>query len=58
MPSSIRPSTPLKPALPPVFDGGAYHLTEADISLLAEVSFKLGILAIGIIDGDLIADQL
>jgi hypothetical protein len=47
-----------KAALAPVFDGGAYDLSEDELSLLSEVSFKLGMLRIVIIDGDLIADQV
>lgn len=47
-----------KAALRPVFDGGAYDLSEDELSLLSEVSFKLGMLRIVIIDGDLIADQV
>lgn len=47
-----------KAALAPVFDGGAYDLSEDELSLLSEVSFKLGMLRIVIIDRDLIADQV
>lgn len=47
-----------KAALAPVFKGGAYDLPEDELSLLAEVSFKLGMLRIVIIDRDLIADQV
>lgn len=42
----------------PVFDGGAYELSEEELSLLSEVSFKLGMLRIVIIDKNLIADQV
>ncbi len=47
-----------KAALGPVFDGGAYDLPEDELSLLSEVSFKLGMLRIVIIDRNLIADQV
>ncbi|AOO85111.1 hypothetical protein [Bosea vaviloviae] len=47
-----------KAALAPVFDKGAYDLSEDELSLLSEVSFKLGVLRIVIIDRDLIADQV
>lgn len=47
-----------KAALAPVFEGGAYDLPEDELSLLAEVSFKLRMLRIVIIDRDLIADQV
>lgn len=47
-----------KAALAPVFDGGAYDLPEDELSLLSEVSFKLGMLRMVIIDRDLIADQV
>jgi hypothetical protein len=47
-----------KAALAPVFDGGAYDLSEDELSLLSEVSFKLGMLRMVIIDRDLIADQV
>lgn len=47
-----------KAALAPVFDAGAYDLSDDELSLLSEVSFKLGMLRIVIIDGDLIADQV
>lgn len=47
-----------KAALAPVFDGGAYDLSEDELSLLSEVSFKLGMLRIVIIDKNLIADQV
>ena len=47
-----------KAALAPVFDGGAYDLPEDELSLLSEVSFKLGMLRIVIADRDLIADQV
>lgn len=47
-----------KAALAPVFEGGAYDLSEDELSLLAEVSFKLGMLRIVIIDRELIADQV
>jgi hypothetical protein len=33
-----------------VFDGGAYDRSEDELSLLSEVSFKLGMLRIVIID--------
>ncbi len=46
-----------KAALAPLFDGGAYDLSEDELSLLSEVSFKLGMLRIVIVDRDLIADQ-
>lgn len=47
-----------KAALAPVFEGGAYDLSEDELSLLSEVSFKLGMLRIVIIDQNLIADQV
>lgn len=47
-----------KAALAPVFDGGAYDLPEEELSLLSEVSFKLGMLRMVIIGRDLIADQV
>lgn len=47
-----------KAVLAPLFDGGAYDLSEDELALLSEVSFKLGILRIVIIDRDLIADQV
>lgn len=47
-----------KAALAPLFDGGAYDLSEDELSLLSEVSFKLGMLRIVIIDKNLIADQV
>jgi|GEM_PF-5359771 len=47
-----------KAALAPVFDAGAYDLSEDELSLLSEVSFKLGMLRVVIIEGDLIADQV
>lgn len=47
-----------KAALAPVFEGGAYDLSEDELSLMSEVSFMLGMLRIVIIDGDLIADQV
>ncbi len=47
-----------KAALAPVFDGGAYDLPEDELSLLSEISFKLGMLRMVIIDRDLIADQV
>lgn len=39
-----------KAALAPMFDKGAYDLSEDELSLLSEVSFKLGMLRIAIID--------
>ncbi len=47
-----------KAALAPLFDGGAYDLSEDELCLLSEVSFKLGMLRIVIIDRDLIAEQV
>lgn len=47
-----------KAALGPVFDGGAYDLPKDELSLLSEISFKLGMLHMVITDRDLIADQV
>jgi hypothetical protein len=47
-----------KAALVPLCEGGAYDLSEDELALLSEVSFKLGMLRIVIIDKDLIADQV
>lgn len=47
-----------KAALGTVFEGGAYDLSEDEPSLLSEVSFKLGMLRMVIIDRALIADQV
>lgn len=47
-----------KAALAPVFDSGAYDLPEDELSLLSEISFKLGMLRMVIVDRDLIADQV
>ncbi len=47
-----------KAALAPVFDNDAYDLPEDELSLLSEISFKLGMLRMVIIDRDLIADQV
>ncbi len=47
-----------KAALAPVFEGGAYDLPEDELTLLSEISFKLGMLRMVIIDQELIADQV
>lgn len=47
-----------KAALKPVFDNGAYDLSEDELSLVSEISFKLGMLRMVIIDRDLIVDQV
>ncbi len=43
-----------KAALAPVFDGGAYDLSEDELSLISEVSVKLGMLRMVVMDRDLI----
>lgn len=47
-----------KAALAPVFEGGAYDLSEDELSLLSEISFKLGMPRVVIIEQGLIADQI
>lgn len=41
-----------------MFDGGAYDLPEGELSLLSEISFKLGMVRMVIVDRNLISDQV